>query len=94
VITRVRVESSAKTADEVRKDLVDTGMQFTRNLGGSWIFDQVDGNDFELQTTAGGWWGRLTLKRIVMQLPSEPVAEDVDVDCNVFPAEHATEEKP
>jgi hypothetical protein len=29
-----------------------------------------------------------------MQLPSEPVAEDVDVDCNVFPAEHATEEKP
>jgi hypothetical protein len=60
VITRVRVEASAKTEDTVRDELVGFIEDIRASAQGPapWQEEQS-----ETQTTKDGWWGYMTIKR-------------------------------
>lgn len=62
MITRVRLEASAKARDEVQDDLLGGLALVQETYGGEWKAEE-DIND-TLQTTIDGWWGRLMLKRV------------------------------
>lgn len=63
MLTRIRLEASAKTSEEVVDVLSDAADALRAMYGGEW--EDVDNQDEVpyLQTTKNGWWGRLTLRR-------------------------------
>jgi hypothetical protein len=63
VITRVRLEASAATADEVQDDLIDRFADIRDKIGGEWDNDHAHGSCPVLQSTKEGYWGYLVMVR-------------------------------
>ena len=61
MISRVRVEASAKTENEVRDDLASAVALVQEAFSGEWNYDSPE----EVIPTKSGFWGRASIKRKV-----------------------------
>jgi hypothetical protein len=62
MITRFHVEATGSTREEVIDRLVNAGSLLRDHAGGEWRYD--DSNMEVISASKGGYWGRLTMRRI------------------------------
>lgn len=61
MISRVRIEASAKSENEVRDDLASAVALVQETFGGEWNYDSPE----EVIAAKSGFWGRASIKRKV-----------------------------
>ena len=62
-LSRVRIEGTtlpSEGRDALERFLIDTAAKIRAEAGGTWEDEQPP----QLQTSARGWWGRYTIRRL------------------------------